>query len=66
LFLDIRRQGGDPSSSLVIGVKPVKEGGTASVVVEDDGLEGQEAVVVLVGEDGAPVSQIGTVIGGGN
>ena len=44
----------------------MKEGGTASVVVEDDGLEGQEAVVVLVGEDGAPVSQIGTVIGGGN
>lgn len=65
LFLDVRRQGGDPSSSLVINVKPVKEGGTASVVVEDDGLEGQEAVVVLVDEDGAPVSQIGTVIGGG-
>ena len=66
LFLDIRRQGGDPSSSLVINVKPVKEGGTASVVVEDDGLEGQEAVVVLVGDGGELVSQIGTVIGGGN
>ncbi len=65
LFLDVRRHGADPSSSLVINVKPVKEGGTASVVVEDDGLEGQEAVVVLIDEDGAPVSQIGTVIGGG-
>ncbi len=68
LSLDVRRQAGDPSSSLVLSVKPVKESGTASVVVvaEDEELDGRKAFTVLVDADGSVVAQIGTVIGGGN
>ena len=64
LLLDIRSQAGNPSSSAVLGVKLLKENGTASVVVEDEELEGQEAAVVLVDGEGSLVAQIATVIGG--
>jgi len=65
LSLDIRIQAGDSLSSVVLGVKPLKDNGTASVVVENEELEGHEATLVLLDENGALVAQIATVIGGG-
>lgn len=66
LLLDIRSQAGNSSSSVVHSVKPLKDNGTASVVVEDEDLEGSEATVVLIDRNGSLVAQIGTEIGGGN
>ena len=57
---------GNSSSSVILRVKPLKDNGTASVVVEDEDLEGIEATVVLIASDGSLVKQIATVIGGGN
>ncbi len=65
LSLDIRRQAGNSASSVVVGVKPFKDSGKASVVVEDDDMEGREAIVVLIDEKGSLVAQMSTVIGGG-
>jgi hypothetical protein len=66
LSVDIRTQAGNPASSVVVGVKQFKNNGTASVVVEDEGLEGQQATVVLLDSDGVLVAQVATVIGGGD
>lgn len=66
LSLDVRNQAGDPSSSMVLNVKLLKEDGTASVVVEDEEMEGREAMVVLIDANGSLVAQIATVIGRGN
>ena len=66
LSLDIRSQAGNSLSSLVVGSKPIKDNGTASVVVEDEDMEGREATVVLIDANGSLVAQIATVIGGGN
>ena len=65
LSADIRREAGDPSTSLVVSVKPLKENGTASVVVEDDAQLGEEAYVALLSSSGELVSTAITVIGGG-
>jgi hypothetical protein len=65
LSLDVRRQAGNSSSSVVLGVKPLKDNGTASVVVEDEDMEGIEATVVLIDLNGSLVAQVATVIGGG-
>ncbi len=65
LSLDIRTQAGDSLSSVVLGVKPLKDNGTASVVVENEDLEGCDATLVLLDANGALVAQIATVIGGG-
>jgi hypothetical protein len=64
LTLDIRTQAGNPSSSMVLGIKPLKDNGAASVVVEDEDMEGHDAMVVLVDANGSLVSQINTTIGG--
>ena len=66
LSLDVRSQAGNPLSSVVVGVKPLKDNGTASVVVEDEDMEGREATVVLIDPDGSLVAQIATAIGGGD
>jgi hypothetical protein len=65
LKLDVRTRAGEASSSVVLSTKPLKESGSASVVVEDEDLEGQNAVVVLLDENGALVAQTDTRIGGG-
>ncbi len=44
--------------------KPLKERDSASVVVENEDLEGQNAVVVLLNERGVLVAQTDTLIGG--
>ena len=64
LTLDIRTQAGDSSTSVVVGVKPLKDNGTASVVVEDEDMEGQNATVVLLDVNDALVAQVNTIIGG--
>lgn len=66
LSLDIRTLAGDPASSVVVGVKPLKNIGTASVVVEDEGLHGSAAFLVLLNASGELVAQEHTVIGGGD
>ncbi|MGK5095520.1 BREX-1 system phosphatase PglZ type B [Deltaproteobacteria bacterium TL4] len=63
LSLDIRKQPGNPESSVVVGVKPIKENGTASVVVENEDLQGQEVTLVLMDAKGSLVAQIATVVG---
>lgn len=66
LSLDVRSQAGNSLSSMVVGVKPLKDNGTASVVVEDEDMEGREATVVLIDANGSLVAQIVTVIGRGH
>jgi hypothetical protein len=65
LSLDIRTQPGDPTSSIVVSTKPLKENGTASVVVENEDLEGSKSTIVLINQKGELVSQVNTVVGGG-
>lgn len=64
LILDIRTQPGNPSSSVVYEVKTLKNKGTASVVVENEDLEGMESIIVLINQEGELVAQINTTIGG--
>ncbi len=66
LTFDLRLEAGDASSSIVMNKKPVKETGKASVVVEDDALEGKKATIVLLGANDKLVAQTETVIGGGD
>lgn len=65
LSLDVRTQAGDPRSSVVVGLKPLKDNGTASVVVENEELEGVAAMVILIDEQGGLAVQVATVVGGG-
>ena len=64
LSLDIWRYAGDPSTSVVVRPQLFKKSGTASVLVEDEGLEKQAVLIVLVAENGDLVAQIQTVVGG--
>lgn len=64
LFLDIRQSAADASSSLVLAIKPIRENGTASVVVENEDLAGKNAFLVLIDENGQLQAQLDTVIGG--
>lgn len=66
LSLDIRTQPGNAESSVVVSVKPLKANGTAAVVVENEDLEGHDAMLVLLDESGQVVAQLATVIGGGD
>lgn len=65
LSVDIRTQAGDPASSVVVSVKPLKDNGTASVVVENEELQGRTAHLVLLNATGELVAEANTVIGGG-
>jgi hypothetical protein len=65
LSLDLRTQAGNPASSLVVSVKPLKNNGTASLVVENEELEGQAAFLVLLNATGELVAEASTRIGGG-
>jgi len=66
LSLDIRLQPGNSNTSVVMSTKPLTKSGTASVVVEDEDLEGREATLVLLDDGGALVAQHPTITGGGN
>ncbi|MBH1702629.1 BREX-1 system phosphatase PglZ type B [Stenotrophomonas maltophilia] len=64
LSLDIRTHAGDPTTSVVMSIKPLKDNGTASVVVENEELQGREAFLVLLNSSGELVAEANTVIGG--
>lgn len=64
LNVDIRTHAGDVGTSVVMGIKPFKSSSKASVVVEDDGLEGTLAVILVIDNAGNIIAQIDTVIGG--
>ena len=66
LSIDLRTQAGDSSSSIVITVKPLGDDGIASVIIEDEDLEGQDAVLVVINSEGSMIAQFETVIGGGS
>lgn len=66
LTVDIRTQPGDPLSSVAMATKPLKADGTVSLLVEEENLEGTEAVIVLLDARGQLVAQVETVIGGGD
>lgn len=65
LSLDVRTQPGNSSTSVVVSIKPFKDNGTASVVVENEDMEGAAAAIVLLNLDNELVAQVSTVIGGG-
>ncbi|MBI4803781.1 MAG: BREX-1 system phosphatase PglZ type B [Desulfovibrio sp.] len=65
VLFDIRLQAGNEASSIVLGIKPLRDDGTASVVVEDEDMAGRQAFIVLLDENGALAAQSATVIGGG-
>jgi hypothetical protein len=66
LLLDIRTHPGNPATSVVKTVRPfAPERGESSVVVEDDGLEGSEATIVILDGRQQLMAQQPTVIGGG-
>lgn len=64
LCLDIRLRAGDPASSVVVSVKSLKANGTASVVVENEDLQGRAAFLVLLGPAGELMAETNTLIGG--
>lgn len=64
LTVDIRTKPADATTSVVTGGKPVDGGHSASPVVEDDGLLGMVAVLVLVDQSGTVISKVPTTIGG--
>ena len=64
--LDIRMQPGNQSTSVVVGKKQLKKNGTASVVVENEELEGREATIVVIDQNNELVAQAATLIGGGD
>lgn len=61
--VDIRRNAGDAASSVVMEPKSVDSNGIAKVLVEDDALEGLNAIVVVLGTNGAILAQRETKIG---
>jgi len=63
LFLDLRTQPGNPSSSVVMSTKPFKVDGTCSVVVENEDLKDQSATIVIINDDGSLIAQYKTKIG---
>ena len=66
LSTDIRTRPGDPSSSIAGNTKPLGDNGTASLLIEDEDLEGTGAFVVILADGGTLVAQSETTIGGAN
>ena len=61
--VDLRRKLNDPTSSIANGGKPLKDG-KASLVVEDEDLEGEAISLVVLDAQGRAVAKVATVIGG--
>ena len=64
LSLDIRTQPGNSSSSIVVSIKQLKENRAVSVIVENEELQGTNAIIVLFDPKGNLAAQLDTVIGG--
>jgi len=63
--VDIRRSIADPASSIVEESKTTNQDGRASVLVEDEDLAGEAAVIVLADASGRVLATRPTVVGGG-
>lgn len=64
LTADLRRQAGEPDSSVAMALRPFKDDGTCSLVVEDEDLEGESVVLVLLDSQGRLQQQMDVRIGG--
>lgn len=64
LSADLRLQPGNPESSIALSPKPFNDSGQASMIVEDDGLEGKVVTIVLLDSNGQVVMQQMTTVGG--
>jgi hypothetical protein len=64
LTLDIRQQPANPGSTVVVKPKPFSASGSASVVVDNEDLEGTKATLVIINEIGSAVGQVTISIGG--
>jgi hypothetical protein len=65
ILVDIRKFSGDENSSIVVKKVPIREDGTASVIVENEDLEGTDVALVLLSAEGKIVAQLATIVGGG-
>lgn len=63
LVADIRTSAGDALSSVAVAAKPFKSNGTASLVVENEDLEGQGAFLVIVDDKNNLLAQQAVTIG---
>jgi hypothetical protein len=61
--VDLRQKANDPQTSQADGGKPIKAG-KASLVVENDELEGEAISLVVLDGSGRAVARVATVIGG--
>ena len=64
MHVDIRTKGGDSSTTLTAGGKEIGAEGEVSLLVEDADREGEAALVVVIGSDGAVLTQQSTIVGG--
>jgi hypothetical protein len=62
--LDIRLQAPNQATSVVARLKAFQSEDSASVIVEDDNLEGKNAFVVLLDPSGNVITELKTMIGG--
>ena len=62
--VDIRTKGGAPSTTLAAGGKEIGAEGEVSLLVEDADREDEAALVVVIGPDGAVLTQKSTIVGG--
>ncbi len=62
--VDIRTKGGDSSTTLTAGGKEIGADGEVSLLVEDADREDEAALVVVIGPDGAVLTQKSTIVGG--
>jgi hypothetical protein len=64
ITLDIRLQSGNADSSVVVKQNRFQNEDVASVIIEDDALEGEKAVIVLLNAEGKVIAEQKTIIGG--
>ena len=64
LLIDLRTRAGDRSTSLIATPRTLGSGGSAALLVEDEDRMGASALVVVLGPDGALISQRATTVGG--
>lgn len=60
---DLRKAAGDRDSSVVVAIKPFNEKGMCSLIVEDEDLAGQPALLVVMDATGNLLAQRPVVIG---
>jgi hypothetical protein len=63
LTVDVRKKPADAATSIAASPKKLDTGGQAALVVPDDSIAGEAAVVVLLGPDGGIIAQQATVVG---